>query len=479
MLNALRSIFFDDKEQKCKKVRQQLMEPLEGEAEDVGDNGSSTPASVISPATQQSNETITKSGKDEVVAGMITSLSPFTLRKMKQPAQLSPIINTKKKDKKSIASLSPFSIRKRGSSSGKSTLPTRTASWMARFGVEKPALEMEQGLPLQETKKKSKRKSSGHKKKHSKKKTYYISEEEQLKLVQLIFNGDGISTSADSEFNIRALCYMGLPSIIRGHVWQLLLKSQIASLELRNLIQYQILKHQQPSEECMIQIQKDLTRTFPQHCMFNKPEVLDSLQHILHATAVLNTEIQGYCQGMAHVAGFLLIHMSEEDAFWSFHQLTKSFQMSEIWKPGMPGLSKCLFIMDKLIQTYLPELHQHLEKEGIDTPLYTTSWFITLFTYNQKFDTALRIWDRLLVEGFYYVYVVGLALLKLHEKKLLSLRFEELLLHLQFNTDKNNFSINNTELFAIAKIFRRQVKKSVKLLAPEYKKTIDNPVGSQ
>jgi hypothetical protein len=84
---------------------------------------------------------------------------------------------------------------------------------------------------------------------------------------------------------------------------------------------------------------------------------------VLKANAVYNKDT-GYCQGMGFIAAMLLMYMEEEDAFWVLVQLCTSptFKMEGVWKPGLPSIGKCFFILDKLMEENLPKIHQHMVK---------------------------------------------------------------------------------------------------------------------
>lgn len=65
---------------------------------------------------------------------------------------------------------------------------------------------------------------------------------------------------------------------------------------------------------CMLDITKDVNRTFPEHVLFRGQNGQVSLTNVLRAYAYLDTEI-GYCQGMGYIVGVFLMHMDEESAF--------------------------------------------------------------------------------------------------------------------------------------------------------------------
>lgn len=124
--------------------------------------------------------------------------------------------------------------------------------------------------------------------------------------------------------------------------------------------------------------------------------------------------------------------MEEEDAFWTLERLCINFSMESIWKPGLPGLPKCFFILEKLLDKFLPKVYQKLVSASfsqisthnkifsqliLDIPPhnYSTQWFITGYLYTFPFPVCLRLWDIFLFEGFHFLYAISLALFKIYE----------------------------------------------------------------
>ena len=62
---------------------------------------------------------------------------------------------------------------------------------------------------------------------------------------------------------------------------------------------------------------------------------------------------------MNFIAGFMLYHSNEEIAFWLFVGLIESFELREIYEPGLPGMYKHSYAIDQLILLKLPDLHRH------------------------------------------------------------------------------------------------------------------------
>jgi len=80
-------------------------------------------------------------------------------------------------------------------------------------------------------------------------------------------------------------------------------------------------------------------RTFPSHPYFS-PQLGHGqlcLFNILKAYSVLDEEV-GYCQGLSFVAGILLMHMKEQDAFDTLRFMMYRLHVRKQYRPDMQDL---------------------------------------------------------------------------------------------------------------------------------------------
>lgn len=80
-------------------------------------------------------------------------------------------------------------------------------------------------------------------------------------------------------------------------------------------------------------------RTFPSHPYFSAQLGRGQLClfNILKAYSVLDEEV-GYCQGLSFVAGILMMHMSEQDAFDTLRFMMYSLHVRKQYRPDMQDL---------------------------------------------------------------------------------------------------------------------------------------------
>ena len=71
----------------------------------------------------------------------------------------------------------------------------------------------------------------------------------------------------------------------------------------------------------------------------------------------------GYCQGMAFIAGIMLMYVPEEPAFRLLARLMdeKGVGMRELFLPGLAGLKQSLRMFEWLLSRIMPGLRIHLE----------------------------------------------------------------------------------------------------------------------
>ncbi|KAE8234110.1 hypothetical protein CF326_g851 [Tilletia indica] len=165
----------------------------------------------------------------------------------------------------------------------------------------------------------------------------------------------------------------GIPSALRGMMWQLMSSSKDEELEI---IYAFYLKQTSPHEKA---IRKDLSRTFPEQDYFadGKGVGQENLFNVIKAYSLYDEEC-GYCQGMQFVVGPLLLNMPDEEAFSTLARLMKSYDLRGHYIPNMPSLQLRLFQFDRLLEEFLPLLYQHLVRQGVKSSMYAAQWFMTL-----------------------------------------------------------------------------------------------------
>ncbi|XP_067264642.1 TBC1 domain family member 4 isoform X2 [Chanodichthys erythropterus] len=226
----------------------------------------------------------------------------------------------------------------------------------------------------------------------------------------------------DKEEIHSAVC-QGVPKSRRGEVWLLLsqqyrLRHRLPQRQQPPETPYQDLLKQLTAQQHAILV--DLGRTFPTHQYFSAQLGAGqlSLYNLLKAYSLLDTEV-GYCQGISFVAGLLLLHMSEEQAFDTLKFLMYDLGIRRQYRPDMISLQIQMYQLSRLLHDYHRNLYTHLEEHEICPSLYAAPWFLTLFASQFPLGFVARIFDLLFVQGTEVIFKVALCLLSSHEGEIL------------------------------------------------------------
>ncbi|KAI8364134.1 rab-GTPase-TBC domain-containing protein, partial [Radiomyces spectabilis] len=93
--------------------------------------------------------------------------------------------------------------------------------------------------------------------------------------------------------------------------------------------------------------------------------------------------------------------------------------LHNLFIPGFPALMESFYIQERLIQRYLPKLFRHLNDIGLCSEMYSTRWYITLFTGGVvHYHTLLRIWDIYALCGYDILHFVAVVLLMTFQGKI-------------------------------------------------------------
>ncbi len=179
-------------------------------------------------------------------------------------------------------------------------------------------------------------------------------------------------------------------------------------------------------------ISRDISRTFPTHTLFQTKEGRGKLQRVLHAYAIHDPPV-GYCQGMAFVAGMLLMYLEEGRAFAALVTLMHGASLRALYLPGMAALQLRLRQLGELLRRRSPALAAHLDAHDVSPVIYASSWFLSLFAAEFPFAFTARILDVALAERSSAVVLrAALGLLDAAESALLELHnFEALVIYLK------------------------------------------------
>ncbi|CAM9601816.1 unnamed protein product [Lampetra planeri] len=218
---------------------------------------------------------------------------------------------------------------------------------------------------------------------------------------------------------VHAAISQGVPRQRRGEIWQFLaeqyrLRHRLPPKQAPPDTPYPELLKRLTSQQHAILI--DLGRTFPTHPYFSAQ--LGSgqlaLYNLLKAYSLLDSEV-GYCQGLSFVAGVLLLHLPECDAFHALIYLLYHLGLRRQYCPDMLSLQIQMYQLSRLLHDYHPDLYAHLEESEIGPSLYAAPWFLTLFASQFPLGFVARVFDMLFLQGTEVIFKVALSLLGSHQ----------------------------------------------------------------
>ncbi|RWR85868.1 Rab-GTPase-TBC domain-containing protein [Cinnamomum micranthum f. kanehirae] len=236
-------------------------------------------------------------------------------------------------------------------------------------------------------------------------------------------NRAGVGSSLDPFFpwkeELESLVRGGVPMAIRGELWQAFVGVSARRVEgyYQDLLSLKTnavddkghdnslsnKSSKDPNKDCgnaaekwKGQIEKDLPRTFPGHPALDE-DGRNALRRLLTAYARHNPSV-GYCQAMNFFAGFLLLLMPEENAFWSLVGIIDDY-FDGYYSEEMIESQVDQLVFEELVRQKFPKLVNHLDYLGVQVAWVTGPWFLSIFMNMLPWESVLRVWDVLLFDG--------------------------------------------------------------------------------
>jgi len=236
--------------------------------------------------------------------------------------------------------------------------------------------------------------------------------------------------SVSGSKKTRAIWWRGLPPPVRGRVWKLALPNHLnitpqlyailvnrAERQIQSWYEYK--STTSTPEETLELIPLDVSRTFPQLCIFQKGGPYYNLLHnVLGAYVCYRPDI-GYVQGMSFIAAILILNLDEADAFILFANLINKPCLQAFFNVDQDLMSKYFNTFSIIFNVLLPDLCQHFNNLGLRPDLFLLDWIMTLFARAAPLDVTCRIWDILIRDGEEFLFRAAFGILSMYEDILL------------------------------------------------------------
>lgn len=115
---------------------------------------------------------------------------------------------------------------------------------------------------------------------------------------------------------------------------------------------------------------------------------------------------------MNFIAGVLLYHSGEVNAFWLLCTLMTKYKLNHVLQPGFPGIEAHSNQIQKLIENKLPLLDKHFQKMDVTVNLFTTEWVLSIFLSFIPIELSNIYLDKFFEKGWEVLYRVAIEVLR-------------------------------------------------------------------
>ncbi|XP_065805327.1 TBC1 domain family member 12 isoform X2 [Labrus bergylta] len=263
-----------------------------------------------------------------------------------------------------------------------------------------------------------------------------LRQEEEISNNTLIWNHEILPhwDTMKSSRRTRDLWWGGLPPSVRGRVWSVAIGNELnITAELYEIFLCrakerwrsvgQSVDEAAPAdiESSLELITRDIARTFPSLCVFQKGGPYhDLLQSILGAYTCYRPDV-GYVQGMSSMAAMLVLNMDEVEAFISYSNLINRPCQLAFFRVDHQQMLRYFRCFQVFFEDSLPRLFLHFQSSGVTSDLYLMDWILSLYLKPLPLDVACRLWDVFFRDGEEFLFRTALGILRMHQDELLHL----------------------------------------------------------
>ena len=98
--------------------------------------------------------------------------------------------------------------------------------------------------------------------------------------------------------------------------------------------------------------------------------------------------------------------MPEEQAFGVLVKVMHELGLRNMFRENFEQLQLRLYQLDRLVENMMPDLHAHFQECGLESHMFASQWFLTVFTAKFPLFLVFRVLDVFLLLGFDAIFQV-------------------------------------------------------------------------
>ncbi|XP_077445910.1 TBC1 domain family member 14 [Stigmatopora argus] len=235
----------------------------------------------------------------------------------------------------------------------------------------------------------------------------------------------------------RDLWWRGIPPSVRGKVWSLAMGNELnITHDLYHICLARAKEKWGTAPDTLNQdagssnresslelIKLDISRTFPQLCIFQEGGPYHDVLHgILGAYTCYRPDV-GYVQGMSFIAAVLILNLDTADAFVALANLLNRPCQMAFFRVDHGLMLTYFAAFEVFFEENLPKLFAHFKRNKLTPDIYLIDWIFTLYSKSLPLDLASRVWDVFCRDGEEFLFRTALGLLRLFRDVLTGLDF--------------------------------------------------------
>eukprot|EP00826_Nyctotherus_ovalis_P004514 TRINITY_DN10987_c0_g1_i2.p1 TRINITY_DN10987_c0_g1~~TRINITY_DN10987_c0_g1_i2.p1 ORF type:complete len:158 (-),score=17.89 TRINITY_DN10987_c0_g1_i2:243-716(-) len=128
----------------------------------------------------------------------------------------------------------------------------------------------------------------------------------------------------------------------------------------------------------------------------------------------------GYYSGMSFAAGHILRYLTEEESFWAFCIFNRQI-LTLNYYPTFIGEQIIYHLFDDIFKQAIPDLYAYFVEQDIEHLVFTSSWFVSQFSWKLPVPVSEQILELLFLCGPKILFRGALAVLLLNKEKMMTL----------------------------------------------------------